>query len=256
MKADAILLAGSTNSGRLAQCSPAVNGALIDIGGRIILDYVVAALREARLVDRIAIAGPVEDLAPFYAGLPGIILTSSGQTAIESVAKGLMALDAFGQVLVVTSDIPLLKAQMVDEFIEQCGDQSCDFYYPVVSKELNEAKYPGAKRTYVKLKEGTYTGGNIFLLRGEALYRCLPKAEKLVSLRKSPLAMAWFVGLPLIAKLFLQILPIREAEQRVSRMLGIKGKVIISGNPELGIDVDKPEDLELVKRFLLSNQQA
>ncbi|MEW6662685.1 MAG: nucleotidyltransferase family protein [Bacillota bacterium] len=256
MKVDAIVLAGSPNNGKLAQCSSAANEALIEIGGRIIVDYVVSALREARLVDRIAIVGPVDDLAPIYAGMPGILLSPGGHTAMQSVVKGLKALDTLGQVLVVTSDVPLLKAQTVDEFIEQCGDQSRDFYYPVVSKELNEARYPGVKRTYVKLKEGTYTGGNIFLLRGEAVFRCLPKAERLVSLRKNPLAMAWTVGLPLIIKLLLQILPIKEAEQRVSRMLDINGKVIISSCPELGIDVDKPEDLELVKGVLMNKPAA
>ena len=250
MKLDAIILAGGPNDDKLARCSSATNEALIEIGGRIIVDYVVSALREAQSVDRIAIVGPAEELASFYGAAPGIILTPSGRTAMESVVMGLKVLDTMGQVLVVTSDIPLITAQTVEEFIRQCGDRSCDLYYPVVSKELSEVTYPGVKRTYVKLREGTFTGGNIFLLRGETVYRCLPKAERLVSLRKSPLAMAWVVGLPLVVKLLMQILPMKETERRVCQMLGIKGKVIISSCPELSIDVDKPEDLELVEGVL------
>jgi GTP:adenosylcobinamide-phosphate guanylyltransferase len=256
MKVDAIVLAGSPNNGRLAHSSPAANEALIEIAGRIIVDYVVTAVREAQLVDRIVIVGPVEDLAPFYDGEPGLLLVPAGDTAVQSVINGLEALKTMGQVLVVTSDVPLLTGQMVDDFIAQCGDRSCDLYYPIVSKELNEARYPGTKRTYVKLKEGTYTGGNILLLKGEAVFRCLPKAEMLVSLRKNPLAMARSVGLSLSVKLILHLLSIKEAEQRVSRMLDIKGQVIISDCPELGLDIDKPEDLELVQGVLLNKTAA
>jgi hypothetical protein len=37
----------------------------------------------------------------------------------------------------------------------------------------------------VPLKEGTFTGGNIFIARAEKIEECLPKVEEFIRLRKS-----------------------------------------------------------------------
>ena len=45
MRIDAVVLAGAKNDGKLQQADPAEYEALIDIHGRVMLDYVLAALR-------------------------------------------------------------------------------------------------------------------------------------------------------------------------------------------------------------------
>jgi 2-phospho-L-lactate guanylyltransferase (CobY/MobA/RfbA family) len=39
-------------------------------------------------------------------------------------------------------------------------------------------------------------------------------------------------------------------EQKVSDMLDLKGAVVVAPWPEVGVDVDKPSDLELVRSIL------
>ncbi|KKM09312.1 hypothetical protein SY88_19270 [Clostridiales bacterium PH28_bin88] len=252
MKVDAIILAGSSNDGKLRECSDAANEALITIGERIMVDFVVTALRESRYVERIAIVGPVEELARYFSHIPDLVLAQPGRTAMQSVENGITVLALRRRVLVVTSDIPLISPDAIDDFISRCGDQQADLYYPIVPKEVNEAKYPGVKRTYVKLREGTFTGGNLFLVNPGIVHQVMQKAEELVRLRKSPVALARAVGFSVILKYLLKLLSVPEAERKVSRMLGIRGVVVVSHYPEVGIDVDKPSDLELVRDVLVS----
>ena len=50
-------------------------------------------------------------------------------------------------------------------------------------------------------------------------------------------------------------LTLKEAEAKLSNIFGIKGAVIISPYPEVGIDVDKPGDLLLVREKLAKKAQ-
>jgi 2-phospho-L-lactate guanylyltransferase (CobY/MobA/RfbA family) len=49
----------------------------------------------------------------------------------------------------------------------------------------------------------------------------------------------------------LKNLRLTELEKKVSEMWGLEGAVIICPWPEIGIDVDKPSDLQLARAILL-----
>lgn len=247
---DAVVLAGSSNQGRLRECSPVENEALIPIGNRVMLDYVVAALLNANSVNRVAVVGPKPELQKLYAGNSRILLAESGLTVIDSLKAGIEVLNPISHILVATGDIPLLSREAVDNFINKCTDEQVDVYYPVVSREVNEKRYPQVKRTYVHLKEGVFTGGNIFLVNPAKVDSCAEKGSELISLRKSPFALSKQIGLFFILKFLFKQLSLSEVEAQFSRLLNIKGKAVILEYPEIGIDVDKPSDLELVRKVL------
>lgn len=249
----AIVLAGSNNEGSLRECSDASNEALIKIGNKTMVEYVINALEDAKKIQRIVVVGPKGDLDKFYSGKSHIITVESGYSIINSLLKGIDILEEgekATKVLVVTADIPLIRGQIIDEFIEQCISKEMDVIYPIVPKEQNEKKFPGVKRTYAKLKEGVFTGGNIFLINPNIVARCATLAEKIIELRKSPLKLVEFIGMSYIFKYILGILSIGDAEKRVSQILGIKAGAIIVSHPEIGVDVDKPSDLELATKVL------
>lgn len=247
---DAVVLAGSTNNGPLKECSPVLHEALIPIGSKTMVEHVVDALMKSRNVNRVLIVGPVDELS-------GLSLDSRASTAasrggiLENIEAGLKELPGEKRVLLVTSDIPLLTPQAVDDFIELCGDMAGDLYYPVIGKGVVEKKFPATRRTYVKLKEGVFTGGNLFLLNPAVFERCAENGQKLISLRKSPISLCRLLGLTFVIKFLTRSLTIREAEEKVSRLLGgIKGVVVISQHPEVGVDVDKPGDYELALKTI------
>jgi len=177
LKYDAVVLAGSPNRGQLRQCSSVENEALIPIGNRVMLDYVVDALLKAKSVDRLVVVGPKIELERLYGDNPRIMLAESGNTVIDSLKAGIQVLKPQRHILVATGDIPLLSQEAVDNFIAKCTDQEVDMYYPIVSREINEMQYPHVRRTYVNLKEGTFTGGNIFLINPFKVDSCAEKGK-------------------------------------------------------------------------------
>lgn len=248
----AIVLGGGCKGGLTdGQGDRVVSEPFIRVGRRYMIEYVVEALRDSEYIREIIIAGPVEALEKIYKGVPEISLTNGGDTAIRSF------LNAFGlvrgdpdKILIVTGDIPLLTKQAVNDFIESCLRQEGDLFYPIVKKETNESRYPGTQRTYVTLKEGAFTGGNVLMVNARVIQKCIPVAERLVYLRKKPLRLASFLGWDLLMRYLLGILSVRDAEKRVSDLLGVRGYGIISPYPEIGIDVDKKSDLLLVTKEL------
>ena len=50
----------------------------------------------------------------------------------------------------------------------------------------------------MRLKDGIFTGGNLFLLRSAIIPQCLDMGVKLMQRRKNPLAMAKLFGLGMV----------------------------------------------------------
>ncbi|MCL6560887.1 MAG: nucleotidyltransferase family protein, partial [Firmicutes bacterium] len=169
---------------------------------------------------------------------------------LENLDAGLYSLSDASRVLVVTGDIPLLTPSVVEGFIRLCEDQGAEAYYPVVPRSTMEEALPGVKRTYVRLRDGSFTGGNVGLVDPAAVKRCLNRARDFVRLRKKPFRLAMVVGIGFLVRFVLGCLSLREAEEKVSKILGIKGRVVVTPFPEIGMDVDKPSDLEIAETAL------
>lgn len=246
---DVIVLAGAKNNGALRESSDSLYEATIPVNGKPLLDYVVRPLVQVNDVERIVVVGPEEGLS---SDLRGIIwrVVPSGQTMVENLRRGLEALAPRGKVLVATADIPLLTPAAVEDFLDRCRKRDADVYYPIVARAPIEARFPGVKRTYAALREGVFTGGDIILLAPEIVERHLGTIEQAVALRKKPLQMARLLGLRYLLKLLMGRLSIAEIEGRVEKKLHFKGVAIITPHAEIGIDVDKPSDLDLVRHEL------
>lgn len=243
---DAIILAGGENSKKLSSCTPESFEALIEIAGRPMVTFVARALAESKQVDRIFVLGPADQLRRCDFP-PNAVILDGGSTIIETIRKGMAALGHSRKVLVATADIPLLTAEAVNHFLAQCSNIEAELYYPIVPREVNERIYPGNKRTYVRLREGVFTGGNLFLVSPSIVDQCAQVAEKIIANRKNPLKLCHMLGWTFVIRFLLGTLRLRDVEQRVANLLGVSGAVIQSPYPELGIDVDKPSDLELVR---------
>lgn len=244
-RVDAVILAGGSG---IEEGNPAKS--MLPLGSRLMVDYVVDALKNCQSVENIVLVGP-EELKSYYGPETRCLLALPGATLLESFMSGVDALETSSPwILVCTGDIPFLTTEAVDDYLAQCQKQDVDFYYPIIRKETAERRFPGVRRTYASLREGSFTGGNLLLIRREIIQRCLSTAEEFVRLRKNPAALARLVGFGMLWKYFLGQLTIAEAERRVSHLLGVRGTAVISGYPEIGVDVDKPSDLELARQLV------
>jgi len=247
-KVNAIILAGRANDGVFAAVDRATNEALIEINGRTMLDFVVGAATSAASIARCVIVGTPE----VATGLPpGVEFAPAGDDVIANVERGTAHLGGELPVLVITSDVPFITGPIIDRLVAQCLAKPADLYYPAIPREAAEAKFPGVERTYVKLREGTFTGGNLFLVSPRVVRTKGDQVRAFVAARKSPAKMAGLIGPTFVVKLALGRLSARELEVKISAMFGVRGAVVFTDDAEIGVDVDKLSDLELARRVLV-----
>lgn len=253
MQYDAIILAGGESSSELKKLAPYDNEALILIGQYPMIFYVYKALQKSPLIRNVVISGPVDALRNLFAKEEGLYFVDSGDNAVESFLNAVELLKEKSiseKLLVLPTDIPFITKEAIEDFIGRCNRDEADFYYPVTSKEINEIKFPRVSRTYVKLKEGVFTGGNLFLVRTAKIDDMIDIAKRLIERRKNPLAIARLFGFNLVFRYMLGRLTIHAAEKRFYEVTKVKGKAVISPYAEVGVDVDKPSDLELAQKYL------
>jgi hypothetical protein len=141
-------------------------------------------------------------------------------------------------------------ARAIDDFFRQAATRAADIYYPVVRREACEAEFPGIKRTYLTIREGTLTGGNIALVKPSALLACGRLLEQAIATRKKPWMMGSVLGMWLIFKFLIRRLSVRDIERRLETLTGVQAMGVISDYAEIAFDVDKPQDLELAQAIL------
>lgn len=246
---DVLVLAGASNCGKLAECSESSYEAFIEINGRPMLEYVLSALRSSQHIERICVVGPKQEIEVRF-DVSDVDVLQMGDSLIENLTIGFKALEGSKSVLVCTSDIPLLTAEAIDDFIEKCQSDDVDVFYSIVSKDDVDKAYPGVKRTYVQVKEGMFTGGNIAILSPSVIYTYENMIKRVIELRKNPLGLARLLGFGCIVKFLTKSLSITDIEKRVEKMLLLRGKAVSSTYPGIGIDVDKPEDLDLMRSVI------
>jgi GTP:adenosylcobinamide-phosphate guanylyltransferase len=247
MKVDAVVLAGAPNSGALQEARPEKWEAEIPIHGKPMVNYVIEALQSSSRIADIIVVGPreIKDLLA-----PKVRWIQSGEGLGENIYRAMDALEKNNNVLFVTSDIPFIHAEAIDDFIDRCVELTGEIYYPLVSREANEQLFPETVRTYFTLKEGVFTGGNIILAHPQAVINSRWIVDEVVARRKTPWKLVRMLGFIFILKFFTKQLSLRELERRVSEILGHSGTVIISPYPELSTDVDKPSDLQLAETHI------
>jgi molybdopterin-guanine dinucleotide biosynthesis protein A len=226
--------------------------ALLDVNGRPMVQYVLDALNGSQQIEKIILVGlPRDNL--LESSRPLLRLEDQGDMIANILAAGraLAELDpAATHCLLVSSDIPAITTEMVDWLIEQVGQSDHEIYYNVIDRKVMEARYPGSRRTFVHLKGIEVCGGDMGAIRLSLTSNENPLWDKVVDARKSPLRQAALIGYDTLFLLLLRRLSIQDAELAVSRKLGVRGRVITCPYAEMGMDVDKPFQLEIVREDL------
>ncbi|MFC4638779.1 NTP transferase domain-containing protein [Deinococcus hohokamensis] len=245
----AVVLGGGDPGDPFAAAHGAPVKALIPLCGEPMALHVLRALRRSGRVARVAYVGPT---TPALDALLDLRVTDHG-TLLSNLEAGVEALRTAGlrpgeRVLVVTADIPLLDAQQLRDVLDSAPDAG--LVYPVVRREACDAAYPGVKRTYVRVQDGTFTGGNLFLLDPALIGQFLPRLREVLSARKTPWKLAGLIGPGVLLRLLTGRLSVTRLEQKVSAILGVPARALITPHASVGTDVDKDEDLRLAEAHL------
>ena len=79
--------------------------------------------------------------------------------------------------------------------------------------------------------------------------------EELIGNRKSPLKQAATIGFGTLALLLLGRLTLDETVKRVMKRLNITGRAVVWDHAEPAMDVDKPHQLEILRKDLAKQQK-
>ena len=253
---DAVVLAGG-RAPWLKELCGTEHRCLAPIAGRRMLDYILDALQKSGRVQRIVVAADAEAITQLEGTLPANVTTCPAESDMPATAyAAIMALGESGSqnVLFACDDIPLLTAAGVQDFIQQCERvPGKGIYYTIIPKDACLKSYPDAKRTFGTVTDGTFTGGNLLLVGREVVLNSQKLTREIFALRKSPFALANWLGWSFILKAVFRRLSINEAEKRFSHIMHTPSKAIITNFAEIGMDVDKPEDLRLIEKYLTKN---
>ncbi|MBB6099388.1 CTP:molybdopterin cytidylyltransferase MocA [Deinobacterium chartae] len=220
--------------------------ALIELEGRPMARYVLEALRASGRVRRIVYVGPVNAA---LSDLIDVNLPDAG-SLLANLEQGVAALPQDARALVVTADVPMLTPEQVRSVLDEAP--RAGLVYPIVRRADCERTYPGVKRTYARLREGSFTGGNLFLLEPKLVGLFLPQLRRVLELRKHPVALAGLIGPGVLLRLLLGRLSLDQLEKRVSDILGVPARALITAHAAVGTDVDKDADLALARAVLQS----
>lgn len=230
--------------------------ALVDMAGKPMIQWVLDALNAAQQVDAIILIG-LSSKSDLVSAKPIHYLSNQGRmlsNIVAGVNKALELNKKTEYVLVVSSDIPTLKGEMVDWLVSKCMETKDEMYYGVCPRDVMEARFPDSRRTYTRLKDIELCGADIHVTHVRMATEHLELWEKLIGNRKSPLTQASIVGLDTFWKIFTRSITLDELVTHLSNRLGIKGRAIFWDRAEPCMDVDKPHQLELLRADLEAQQ--
>jgi GTP:adenosylcobinamide-phosphate guanylyltransferase len=240
----------------VARAGGKVCKSLVPVAGIPMLERVIAALEASPWVDKIAVSLRDTGLLAEFDGLNQavddgrVIAVQAQNTPSMSVLHAAEQLGYPYPLLITTADHALLSAEMVDYFCTRSSQSGADVSAGLTSAQVILARYPDSVRTYLKFRDGMYSGSNLFSLltaegiKGPETWR---RAEQH---RKQPWKIARVFGMGLLIAYLFRRFTLETAFVRVGANVGIKIAPITLPFAEAAIDVDSPQDLEMVAEIL------
>ena len=252
---DAVILAGGAMPAALQGATTATERALIPVGEKPLLDYVLQSLATVTPVTRIiCVTTPLAlQTLPAKIGEIAVVGLPSGDKLTHNLLSGARAATS-EQILIVTGDGPLATGRTWMQFLDGASVNSLEAAYAVVREQQMEAQFPGARRTYARFRDGAFSGGNAFLVPRARLQNLESLIETAFAARKNPLGLAKLLGVGFIFKALFKQLTVGEAEGKVSRLLECRAGRVEVPDAAIAFDVDKPEDLRAAEAFLVANK--
>jgi len=228
--------------------------ALLEVAGRPMVQWVLDALSDATSINRVVVVGVGPENGVTCTKQLNFLPNQGTMLAnIFAGAQNLLSQDSKSTVMLsVSSDIPSITGKIVDWMAEQIGQGEYDVYYNFITRANMEDRFPGSKRTYSRFKDKEVCGGDMNAFQSRLLTTDGGVWQELIEARKNILKQAAIIGFGTLFKMLTRQLTIDEAVRRVSKRLELNARAIDCPYPEIGMDVDKPFQLELLQKDLLA----
>ena len=226
--------------------------ALLDIAGKPMIQWVLDALGGSSKINNVIIIGLTADSGVTCAKPLSYLPNQGGMLAniVAGVNKALELDPKTEHILLVSSDIPAITAPMVDWVVEAASQRDEDIFYNLIPREVMEKRYPGSKRSFTHLKDAVVCGGDMHVVSTETVTKNQEIWNKLIETRKNVFKQAALIGFDTLFLLLTRLITLDQAMERVRRKLNISGRGILCPYAEVGMDVDKPHQLEMMRADL------
>lgn len=244
----AVVLAGQRPSGDpLVEHFGIACKAHLPVAGLPMLSRVVATLRASPRIGRIVVMS--QDAKVMDVLEPGQAEHVASTGGISASLAGLAGSEAVPwPILVTTADHPLLTPECVSFMLEQ--GKGCDLAVGMVNSATLLARYPENRRTWFKLRDGWWTGANLFALGGEKVLPALRLWSQVEQDRKSVVKLFARFGLSLFLRAVTRTVGMRDGLAIAGKRLGLDARLVDLPFAEAAIDVDKPSDHALAESIL------
>jgi len=226
--------------------------ALLDVAGKPMIQWVLDALDGAASIQNVVIIGLGPESGLVSRKTVAFLPNQGGM--VENIRTGVFKVLELNpqayHVLVVSSDIPGITPEMVDWVVATAMQTDEDAYYNVIPREDMEKVFPESKRSYTHLKGLDVCGGDMNVIRSSMVTAEEGIWNELIASRKNVFKQAAIIGYDILFLLLLRRLTVDDAVRRVARRLHITGRAIVCPYAEVGMDVDKPHQLEMLRAYL------
>ena len=252
---DVILTAGGTPTPEdpLYSFSDGLPKAMIPIGDKPMIQWVLDALATAKTINRVVLIGLAVDMQVYYPR--EMVRIEDRGSMVENILAGVATLRSYPDpsqyALITASDIPAATPEAIDWVSEQTIAAKKDLVYTVISQSVMETRYPDSRRSYIPLKDIKICGGDINAIDMTRINYNNPLYRKLIASRKNALKQAALLGLDTLLLIFFRAITLAQTEKRVCKRLDVDGKVLPCPYAEIAMDVDKPGQLEILRKDLL-----
>ncbi|MFQ6133044.1 MAG: nucleotidyltransferase family protein [Armatimonadota bacterium] len=250
VRVGAAVLGGGATKGELRAESGSEHKALIEIGGKSMLRWTVEAAQQAQTIGELAVVVAPGSPVTSEDALGERIVEAAEDSPVDSILAGFRALRGCDRVLLWAADTPLAQAPAVDDFVRRGLATGADCCYPIIPEAAVARAYPGTQRTFVRLREGRYTSGNMALFSGDFLPARERQVRAAFEVRKSPLRLSMMFGPILAVRFLMGRCSIDQLRRRGERALDCTVAVIELEDASLAFDVDKASDLRAVREIV------
>jgi CTP:molybdopterin cytidylyltransferase MocA len=227
--------------------------ALLDLAGQPMVQWVLDALAASPRVGRVVVVG-LDSRDRLTCGDKPLDVVPDAGGMVDNVKAGAKRLRELNPTLThalwVGADIPTLRAEHVSWLVDTCLQSNDDVYYTVIEQATMLARFPESRRSYTRLKDHVVCGGDCHVFAMRVTDDVHPLWDQITAARKNIFQQAALVGFEPFWLLLTRQLTLARAEQLAQKRLHLRARAIVSPYAEMGMDVDKPFQYDIVARHL------
>ena len=242
--------------------------ALLPFLGKRLIDWQLGALSKSPYVEGLYLIGLSEEDAQFDYPVDYVPIETSSEF-LDKLLTGLDYLSNQGKepelVVISTCDTPGIREEDINIFFEQLNARDGEeFLLSLVPEDLIEAVFPGSRRVVMRFCDYQLVPGEMYALSpraiqlGKEFIAGISQRRRQINRQTQKINPAPVIRLlakkpdmwGVIIKYLLKAASLGDAERALTRSFKCKSKAVIIPDAGFGMDMDLPEDYELLEAYV------